>query len=304
MTFWLGALADAGTATAVLFVVSIGLYVTYGVLRIVNMAHGAMMMVGAYLAAFACHAGMPFVPSLLIAAAAVGLLGIVVEHIVIRPLHSREDLSTLLATWGIGLMLSESIRIFFGPSGTSIELPTNTLLRFAGVPYPMYSVALVTFAAGAFAVTAAILAFTRAGVVLRAIIENPQLAALRGFRVDVVRALAFGFGSALTACAGTLVGPIAGITPTMGDEFTVLAFLVVIVAGPMGFRSGGSGTSADNRPAAIGVSMVMPCLLASGIVAGTRSLLNSLVGVTPATLGMLGVTFLVLVTRSYGARPS
>jgi|ERR1043165_4644351 branched-subunit amino acid ABC-type transport system permease component len=295
MTFWLGTFADAITAVAVLALVSVGLYITYGVLRVINLAHGDMMTLGAYITVFACRSGLPFALAVAVATLTVGLLGLVVEATIIRPLHSRDDLSTLLATWGLGLVITEAIRIFVGPSGEYVDLPTTTVVHLWSVPYPLYSVYLVALSVLILAGLGYCLTSTRAGLVVRAVIENPTLAALRGFRVTLVRGIAFGIGAGLTGLAGAVVGPISAITPTMGVEFAMLAFMVAIIAGPP-------------QPAAarargriyIGLAVLLPCVAAATLVGGSRSILSSLLGVTTATFGMLAITIAMLLSRPNG----
>lgn len=299
MDFWLAAILDASTAIAVLALLSLGLYITYGVLRVVNMAHGEMLTIGAYAVARLSSAGWPFPLATLASSLMVGIFGLVLERLVIRPLHARRDLSTLLATWGAGLVVTESIRLTFGPSGEFVDAPTNRILLIGTVPYPAFNLWLVGISAFLLLSITYLLAATQIGVTVRATIENPQLAALRGISNVRIYRWGFALGSAVTGLAGALLAPISAVSPTMGVEYATLAFMVVIVGGM-------SSDALTYQPRSrlgtifLGSFVILPFIAGCVLVGGSRSLLNALIGITPATLGMLVLVLLALFVRPNG----
>lgn len=298
MTFGLTTALDAVTAVAVLALLSLGLYVTYGLLRVINMAHGEMMTLGAYTVAQLCKAGWPFAIAAAAAAVLVGIFGAVVERTVIRPLHARQDLSTLLATWGVGLVVIEGIRLVFGPSGEFVDAPYGGVVMLGPIPYPVFNAYLVGASILLLVGVAYLLAATPIGIVIRATMENPQLASIRGINVVTVYRWGFAVGAALTGLAGALLAPISAVTPTMGVEYATLAFMVVIVGG----LSGGNNGNARREVGMIlrGSLVLVPLMAGAALVGGSRSILNALVGITPATLGMLGLVLLALFLRPNG----
>ena len=222
---------NAVSAVALLALVAIGLFLVFGMMKVINMAHGEFYMLGAYAMWWLLERGVNFWLNLVAAALLVGLFGIVVERLVVQRLYVRGDLSTLLATFGLSILLQRGIAIAFGDRPQFVASPIAGGPVILGNTYPTYQILATVIAA--LAVAGVVLLFLRSdfGLRARATIVNPPMAAALG--VDTVRmnALSFALGSALAGFAGALAAPLVSVVPTMGLDWVVRAFLVVIVAG-------------------------------------------------------------------------
>lgn len=281
MQFAVGVTLDAITAIAVMFLLSAGLYIIFGMLRVINMAHGDFMMLGAYATSILQERNWPFFPAALMATCSIVVVGIAVERFLIRPLYDRSNLSTLLMTAGIGLCIREISRIIFGPAGRFVDPPTTHVLQVFGSPYPVFSLLLTGISLAIAVLAWIIINTTRWGLIVQATIENPSLAESNGIDTRRTCRWAFAAGSGLAGLAGALIAPLASVTPYMGVEWSLSAFLVVIVAG-----------GATASPA--------PVLWGSALLAGSRTLLNVFFGITSATIGMLLLVIAVLFIRPAG----
>jgi branched-subunit amino acid ABC-type transport system permease component len=218
-------------AFAFLVLISLGLAVIFGMMRVVNLAQGEFMMLGAYCCNMAVKHGVNLWLAFVLAALAVGLFGILIERVLIRFLYGR-IVDTLLATWGLSIFLVGGITLVLGPTTESIQSPFGTL-NLGSYGIPAYSLMLIAFALGLLAFTYAVLRFTKAGLVARATMQNPVMAAALGVPPEVVYMFTFGFGSALTGLAGAVIAPLSGVSPTMGSFFIAKAFITVILGGPL-----------------------------------------------------------------------
>jgi len=214
-----------------LVLISLGLAVIFGMMRVVNLAQGEFMMLGAYCCNLAVQHGVDLWVAFFLAALAVGLFGILVERVLIRFLYGR-IVDTLLATWGLSIFLVGGTTLVMGPTTASIQAPFGTL-NVGRYGVPAYSLVLIAFALGMLAFTYAVLRFTKAGLVARGTMQNPVMAAALGVPPDIVYMLTFGFGSALTGLAGAVIAPLSGVSPTMGSFFIAKAFITVILGGPL-----------------------------------------------------------------------
>ncbi len=223
-----------------LFLVASGLTLVFGILDVINLAHGVVFMVGAYVAASTfLHSG-----SLLLAAAAApiaaALLGLVLDRLVLRFLYERSHLDQVLATFGVVLFVDEAVRTLFGPAALPFPLPASlewSLPLPGGTSYPAWRLVIIAgglvLAAGLFG----ILHRTRAGMLVRAAANDARMLEMLGVDVRRLFLLVLGAGSALAGFAGALAGPIMAVQPGMGDNVLILAF-VVIVTGGMGSVQG------------------------------------------------------------------
>jgi branched-subunit amino acid ABC-type transport system permease component len=221
---------QALVAVATLVLIGLGLAVIFGMMRIVNLAHGEFLMLGGYAAILAHQAGLDvWLAMLVVAPLAVGAVGLVVERLIIRPLHGRM-VDTMLATWGLSLLLIGAVTTIFGNtiSGFSAPLGSVAIGAFRVSGYELF---LILAAAVLLAATYAILRFTTLGLIARGTMQNAGMAAALGVDPARVHALTFAIGAALSGLAGALIAPLSGVVPTMGAAYIAKAFITVITGG-------------------------------------------------------------------------
>lgn len=224
-------LFNATSAVSLLALVSIGLFIIFGMMKVINMAHGEFFMLGAYTMWWLLGRGVNFWLNLLAAALVVGLFGVVVERLIVQRLYVRGDLSTLLATFGLSILLQRGVAIAFGDRPQFVSGPISGGPTLLGNTYPAYQIIATVLAF--VAVAAVVLLFLRTdfGLRARATIVNPAMAAALGVNTVQMNALSFALGSALAGFAGALAAPLVSVVPAMGLDWVIRAFLVVIVAG-------------------------------------------------------------------------
>jgi len=215
-------------------VLSLGLAVIFGLLNVVNFAHGAFYMFGAYAAWIGLsYFGVSYWWSLLFAPLAVGALGVAVERSLLRWLYRLDPLYGLLLTFGVALMLEGIFRHFFGVSGQPYPVPEAlagaTDLGF--MVLPNYRAWVVLASVTVCVATWAIIERTRLGSRVRAATENRALTQALGINVPVIVMLTYGFGTALAGFAGVLAAPVIQVTPLMGSNLIIVVFAVVVIGG-------------------------------------------------------------------------
>ncbi|WP_186104025.1 branched-chain amino acid ABC transporter permease [Burkholderia gladioli] len=221
---------DVLTTAALLFIVTAGLMVIFGVMKIVNFAHGALLTMGAYASFIVTQLKLdPWfgVPLSLSVGVAVGML---VEAAIVRPLYKR-PLDAILATWGLGIVIGQLIVMGFGREVQFVEAPVNGALSVAGTAYSAYRLLLVPIAIVLCAALSALLNGTRFGVKTRAVIMNEDLARGLGIHSGRIRFITFSLGAALGSLAGMLITPLSSVDPNMGLPYLVNAFMLVMVSG-------------------------------------------------------------------------
>ena len=231
--------------SSVLLLVALGLAVTYGAMGIINMAHGEMVMIGAYVAVLSnIWLGANLLLAIPLAFIVTALIGLLIERIVVRRLYGRL-LDTLLATWGIAILLQQAIRLEFGLSffGIHIEgmgsglqnLPVPAALQgtvgLLGVELNAYRIFIVGMTALLSAATWFVMYRTALGMKVRAIIRNPQMAEACGIDVKRTNAITFALGSGLAGVAGVLMAGFKTVAPDMGATMVVDGFMVVVTGG-------------------------------------------------------------------------
>jgi branched-chain amino acid transport system permease protein len=218
-----------------LFLIASGLTLTFGVMGIINLAHGAFFMLGAYLSyEFARFWGWPMPLAYLGAIGSVVLLGAAVERTILAPLSNRDHLDQVLVTYGLILIFDELAVIQWGKDVQPAEIPA--LLRGSVhisdmIIYPVYRLALAAAGLLCAAGLYAIVAKTRLGMIVRAGSYDRSMVTALGINVSPVFAFVFGLGAALAALAGILAAPILSISPGMGDKIIIIAFVVVVIGG-------------------------------------------------------------------------
>lgn len=218
------------TGIATLALITLGLGVIYGMMRIINLAHGEFMMLGAYTAVVSVDAGVNiWVAMLVLPPLVVGLIGLVIERTVIRFLYGRM-MDTMLATWGISLGLIGLITTLYGNVVRGVSTPVGSF-EIGRYGASLYSLVIVATALGALGGMLALLRFTRFGLILRATMQNPKMAAALGVSPDRIYMATFALGAGLAGLAGGVLAPISGVSPAMGAAYIARAFITVLGGG-------------------------------------------------------------------------
>jgi branched-subunit amino acid ABC-type transport system permease component len=225
----LNALALAG----LLFLVSAGLSVVFGVLRVVNFAHGVFYMLGAYFGFTAVALSGYFWLALVVAPPVVGVVGALLEASTLRFIYRRDPSYQLLLTFGLALILEESVRILYGNTAKSVDAPLGLQggVAILGTVYPRYRLFLVVLGVAVGVAVWLVLQRTRAGLVIRAVAQNSEMADCLGADVTRVRTLVFGAACALAGLGGVAAAPMTSAYLGMGISVIVDAFVVVVIGG-------------------------------------------------------------------------
>lgn len=225
----LNALALAG----LLFLVSAGLSLVFGILRVVNFAHGVFYMLGAYLGFTAVAVSGWFWLSLVVVPPLVGVVGALLEASTLRFIYRRPPIYQLLLTFGLALILEESVRVLYGPTAKGIDPPPllQGAVEIAGIFYPRYRLFLVILGVVVALGVWLFLQRTRTGLVIRAVAQNSEMADCLGADVGRVRTLVFGAACALAGLGGVAAGPMTTAYLGMGIGVIVDAFVVVVIGG-------------------------------------------------------------------------
>lgn len=217
-----------------LFLMAAGLTLVFGVMNVINLAHGSLYMLGAYFAAsLARHTGS-FALAVLLALPATALVGIVVEWVALRRLYDRDHLDQVLATFGLILFFNELVRVIWGPAGKSIAVPAflnRTVEILPGVPYPAYRFAIIVVGALVAVLLAWLVARTRVGMLIRAGASNRRMIGALGVNIELLFTLVFGLGAVFAALAGLMAAPITSVKIGMGDDILILAFVIIVIGG-------------------------------------------------------------------------
>jgi branched-chain amino acid transport system permease protein len=217
-----------------LFLLAAGLTLVFGIMDLVNLAHGSLYMVGAYFAStFVMWTGS-FVAGALIALGATLVTGIVVEMIALRPLYGRDHLDHVLGTFGLILFFNELVRIVWGPAGRTLRLPAFLETSFEvlpGVQYPTYRIAIIITALAVALFLYILVMRTRLGMLIRAGASNREMAGALGVNIKLLYTLVFGLGATLAGLAGLMQAPILTVQIGMGENILILAFVVIIIGG-------------------------------------------------------------------------
>jgi len=226
---------------SVLLLAAIGLAITFGTMGVINMAHGEMVMLGAYTTfvvqeLIRTHMPGLFGASLFIALPlaflVAGAVGIMIERLVIRFLYGR-PLETLLATWGLSLILQQAVRTLFGPTNREVGTPAwmSGALEVGGLSLNYNRIVIVVFAILVFVVLQIVLRYTSLGLQVRAVTQNRRMAGSMGIRTSRVDALAFGLGSGVAGIAGVALSQIDNVSPNLGQGYIIDSFMVVVFGG-------------------------------------------------------------------------
>ena len=216
-----------------LFLLAAGLTLVFGIMDMINLAHGSLYMLGAFLASTFVALTGSFTAGVLLAIPATAILGMALEVTVLRTLYERDHLSQVLATFALILILNEVVRLVWG-SDAALPMPaalSGPVELLPGLPYPAYR--LVIIAVGLFIAILLyfLVAKTRVGMLVRAGASNREMALAMGVNIKLLFTLVFGAGAALCALAGALLGPLFAVQVGMGESILILAFVVIVIGG-------------------------------------------------------------------------
>ncbi|NYT66266.1 branched-chain amino acid ABC transporter permease [Alcaligenaceae bacterium] len=214
---------------SLMLLISLGLAVIFGMMKVINLAHGEFMMVGGYTCVLAVNAGASLWLGVLLGGLVTGVLGIIVERLVIRFLYGR-IIDTLLATWGLSLLFVGAATTIFGASGMGISTEF-TNVSIGGMNVSSYNLIVCAFSIALALLTWWLAVGTKAGLIVRGTMQVPEVASCLGVDRSKVYMATFGFGSCLAGLAGAALAPITGVSPVMGIFFVAKAFITVIVGG-------------------------------------------------------------------------
>jgi len=226
---------------SVLLLAAIGLAITFGVMGVINMAHGEMVMLGAYTTFVVQQIMRAYSPDLLdysltiavpLAFLITGLVGILIERGIIRFLYGR-PLDTLLATWGLSLVLQQAVRTAFGPTNKDVSNPSwmSGSFNLGHISFTYNRLWIVVFTLTVFVLLLALLRYTRLGLEMRAVTQNRTMAASMGIRTGWIDAMTFGLGSGIAGIAGVALSQIDNVSPNLGQGYIIDSFMVVVFGG-------------------------------------------------------------------------
>ena len=265
---------------ALLALIASGLTIIYGTLGVLNLAHGAMFMLGGYAGYAAYQWSGSFLVALVAGTLAVGVLGLVTERVIIRHFYARPHEDQLLVTFGLAIVFVEAVRWYFSSDTKSVQAPS----LFAGITnlgfmfYPTYRLAVVGICAVALLALFLVLYRTRLGMIVRAGIEDSVMVDSLGINVDRVFMLVFGIGAVAAGFAGIVNAPIVSLTPEVGEAILVQTFVVVVIGGVGSF----------------------PGAVLGGLIAGEIISLTSMVNPGYAYVMLFAAMTLVLMIRPRG----
>ncbi|MCY3585791.1 MAG: branched-chain amino acid ABC transporter permease [Acidimicrobiaceae bacterium] len=217
-----------------LLMISAGLTLIFGIMNIINLAHGSLFMVGAFVAAGVGARTGNYAVALLAGTAAAAAAGLVLEFVLIRRLYHRDHLDQVLATFAIVLISNEAVQMIWGTRPASVSAPAfadRTVTVFPGLPYPVYRLAIIAAGIAAVVFLHLLVDRTRVGMWIRAGTTHRELLGAFGVNVRLLFTLVFAIGAALAGFAGVVAAPFLSVESGVGDNFLILSFVVIVVGG-------------------------------------------------------------------------
>lgn len=265
-----------------LALVALGLAIVFGKLRIMNMAHGEFVMIGAYAPVITSSMGLPGWLQVPVCLLTVALVAFALERTIIRHLYGRM-FDSLLATWGIAILLREAVELIFGRGYQSVSPPISGTLRVIGADYPAYRIAVIIVIIVGFAALYWWNTRSKVATRIKAMVGNPDLAEAIGINTARLSAGAFVFGCCTAGLAGLILAPTIRIEPMMGLDYLIRSFFALVVGGLGSLEGLGIG---------------------AGIIAGTQSVLGAVANQTYGYLAVLTLSILFLWLKPDGIRSS
>jgi len=249
---------------AFLVLAAAGLAIIFGMMGIINMAHGEFIAMGGYVTTYSYHAGAPLALAMLIGALVCGLFGMFLERTIVRRFYHR-PIDSLVATWGISLIMTQGALLLLGSGAPGVGTPFGSV-SFGGASFSIYRLVLVAVAVAVLVGLYLLFMKTRFGRHARATMQNAAMARALGVPVNGIYSLTFGLGAALAGLAGGLYAPTMTLSPMMGGSFVIEAFVTVV--------AGGADILIGTPPAAIALAVIKATATAFyGQVYGVMSLL-------------------------------
>jgi branched-chain amino acid transport system permease protein len=217
-----------------LFLLAAGLTLVFGIMDLVNLAHGSLYMLGAYFAASFAAMFDNFLIGLVLAMAATLVVGMILEFVALRRLYIRDHLDHVLATFGLLLFFNEAARFVWGPAGLTLALPkalSTWIEILPGVTYPLYRTAIIGVGLLVALFLYVMVQHTRIGILIRAGASNREMIGALGINIKFLNTIVFGIGASLAGLAGVMAAPILTVQIGMGDEVLILAFVVIVIGG-------------------------------------------------------------------------
>ena len=217
-----------------LFLIAAGLTLVFGIMDIMNLAHGSLYMAGAYVAAETLQRTGSFTAAVLVAAVATGVAGVVLELVLIRRLAVRDHLAQVLGSYAVILIANDLVKMVWGPAPVMLNMPaalSGPVQLLPDLMYPAYRLMIIVFGLAAALGLYWFVTRTRAGVLVRAGASNRQMATLMGVRVPLLFLGVFTLGAMLAAVAGALLGPITSVQVGMGEDILILVLVCIVIGG-------------------------------------------------------------------------
>ena len=215
----------------VLAMVASGLTLIFGIMDIVNFAHGDLMMLGAFVGATVVGVTGNYWLALVVAAIVIAVLGALLQITTLRPLIGRDPLTTILATFGVSLVIQKYALWQWGPSARKLQEPISAQFSLFYLQYPWYRILTALLSAAIIGALYLFLKYGKYGIWIRAAIQDRVMAQAMGIPVPWLHTGVFAIGAGMAAASGVLFGPLAGVTQNIGADFTLRAFIVVVVGG-------------------------------------------------------------------------
>ena len=217
-----------------LFLVATGLTLIFGIMGVINLAHGSLYMVGAFTAAYGTQATGSFLLGLLLALVAAAVVGLLLEVLIIRRLYNRNHLDQVLATFGVILFTNELVTIIFGRQplfANPPEILSGTIEVAPGLNYPIYRLVIILTGIIAAGILYYVISRTRVGMLIRAGATNREMVAALGVDISLMFTLLFAFGAAFAGLAGAMTAPLVSVEVGMGEHLLILTFVVIVIGG-------------------------------------------------------------------------
>jgi branched-chain amino acid transport system permease protein len=246
-----------------LFLMAAGLTLVFGIMNMVNLAHGALYMVGAYLATFFFQQTGSFPLAVVLALAGTLLVGVLTEVIALRTLYERDHLDQVLATFGLILFFNELIAMIWGRTALYSSVPpylSGHVDLIAGIRYPLYRLVIIGVGLAVAVALWFVVSRTRLGMLIRAGASNRTMVAALGINIRLLYTVVFGVGAALAGLAGLLSGPIYAVQPGMGELILIQVFVVIVIGGIGSIRGALAGALIVGMVDTLGRAFLKPTL--------------------------------------------